>query len=162
MHSFPRLGDFARSALLGGALSVLGAGLGACTAEECVECESCSGRELTEDLVDARPGYTLDGEPVVTLRYDPAGTCAGTGARTYVLWQPSSIDVATSGVDIDPERAPESEPGSSVYLYRTHMLSIDVRRTSGAVVVLGFLDGSARPPALQCEPASGVLECQEI
>ncbi|RLB56637.1 MAG: hypothetical protein DRJ42_02725 [Deltaproteobacteria bacterium] len=136
--------------------------LSGCTSEECVDCGSCEGRELTEDLVDARPGYTVDGEPVVTLRYDLAGSCAGSGARTFAVWRPPSIDVLTTGVEIDPDMAPESEPGSSVYLYRTHMLSIDVRRETGTSVVLAFLDGTGMPPGLRCEPVDGVLRCEEI
>ncbi len=136
------------------ALAVVGCSDGGSGADACPALEG--------DLLNVNPVYTADREPLVILRLDLAGDCAGTGEETYVVWRSGAPEILGEPVAVHPTDLPESAPGSFMYQYRTLGLVIDVQRNNATDVTLAFIDGSDFPPALRCRDMSGVLTCEAV
>jgi hypothetical protein len=117
---------------------------------------------LEGDVLNANPVYTADGEPLVIMRLDLAGSCPGSGEETYIVWRSGAPEILTEPVAVHPMDLPENEPGTSMYLYRTHGLTIDIQRDAATDVTLGFIDGSGLPPALRCQNVDGFLSCEPV
>ena len=125
-------------------------------------CMCLPGDELTEDYLDVRPLYTVDGTPVVVLRLDLEGTCLGSGARTYVVYRGTRLEITTDPVELDDFRSPRNVPGSFAYEYES--LSIEVRSIAATGIRMQFIDpmGVAETLTAECDGSSGVVSCAEI
>ncbi len=136
-----------------------------CADGDCVCMGTCAclpGDELTMDTIDAQPLYTVDGIPVVVVRLDLAGQCLGEGARTYVVYRTTSLEISTGPVDVDDFRTPRHVPDSFAYEYMD--LSIEVRDIAGPGVSLAFVDPSGTNETLmaECVETGGVLSCTQL
>jgi len=136
-----------------------------CDEADCIcmgTCMCVPGDELSEDYLDVRPLFTTDGLPVVVMRLDLEGECLGTGARTYVVYRDTRLEIASDGIGVDGFRTPNHVPDSFAYEYLG--LTIEVRGIAATGVMLEFIDpdGVREPLIAQCDGSSGVLSCAEL
>jgi len=133
--------------------------LGACSDDGGSGSDACT--PLAGDVLNAAAVYSADGEPLVIVRLDLGGTCAGSGPETFVIYRPTGLVITTDTTPIDPMMLPESEPGSSTYVYRTDGVTLEIRREA-TMVTLAFMDMSAMPPGVRCLNVDDALSCTEI